>query len=646
MRRYFVVVFSLLILCVLTINTTQAATVTWDSQDGPHQSTADIVSSTLFQSDPVVVNVSMSSGDSFSYTVNSSSGSVIISSGSYYQEGQFTVYDPLIKGKLVPGSYVVNMNFSSDTNGGTVGLGFTVSDVITPTPIPTPTQTCVPSISTQNDIVIALGSYSDGPELIDCVVHLQDGRTLYLDGVWSGPPNYYPVGKGVVSDWACYRATTGLTGSSLGTWGPSDGPWWEEIYSYPDLSQCTPPPTCQDPTANNFEAILPCAYSPVELNISVDPSNMSWIGGNVTLSWSTFNATECTASGDWSGTKSVGENQTQSVYIWPFSSSKTYTLTCTGQGFPATKSVSVSTASNNNNGNTCLLFVWFCKPSVQLTASPTTLSSAGDVSLSWTTSDADYCTASDGWTGVKNNTGGIEIVTVATTTNFGIACGNGNGTTTDTVIATVDAGNTTTLSNPQCSDGVDNDVDGKVDFPSDPGCNNSNDDTEDTDNSACNVNCDSNNGNGGNNIDNNVDTQVSGFTISGGSKLAIQFLFSLSGRSQTTNISINPVSNFSAPVILSVESIHSASGTSLPNDVVSTYYFDGLPSSSVLMSYDIVQGQYLNPSRLIGTTFAVELSKKITEKYYITLVGVSGAERATYVIELDPNSVRPSFMEI
>jgi len=711
MRRYFLAVFSLL-LCASTINTTQAATVTWDSQDGPHQATVDMVSSELFQLDPVVVNVSMGSGDSFSYTMNSSSGSLITSSVSYYQDGQFIVYDPLTKGKLVPGSYILNMSFSSDTNGGNISLNFTVYNLSLLTLVTNPSglyteagitgagsypvgtlanfavtniptgysfinwtnstnnsnlvtnsqsgsialdipkitlsanfksnQICTPSALAQNDIVIALGSYSDGPELIDCVVNLQDGRTLYLDGVWSGPPNYYKVGKGVVSDWACYQAKTGLTGSSLGTWGPSDGPWWEEIYSYPDLSQCTLPQTCQDPNANNFEAILPCAYPPVELNMSVDPSNVSWTGGNITLSWSTFNATECTASGDWSGTKSVGSNQTQNVYLWPFSSSKTYTLTCSGQGLPATKSVSVGATNNNNNGNTCLLFIWFCKPNVQLTASPTILSGAGDVSLSWTTSDADYCIASDGWTGAKNNIGGVEMVTVSTTTNFGLACGNSNGTTTDIAFATVNAVNTTTNSSPQCSDGIDNDADGNVDFPYDPGCNNSNDDTEYTDNSVCNVNCDSNSGN----VGNNVDTKVSGFTISGGSKLAIRFLSGLSGRSQTTNISVNPASNFSEPVILSVESIRSASGASLPSDVIPTYYFGESALPSVLMSYNHVQGYYLNSEGLIGTTFAVALSKKITEKYYITIVGVSDTERATYVIELDPKSVAPSFMEI
>ena len=43
------------------------------------------------------------------------------------------------------------------------------------------------------------------------------------------------------------------------------------------------------------------------------------------------------------------------------------------------------------------------------------------------------------------------------------------------------AEDTSTVDNPQCNDGIDNDNDGKVDFPADPGCNNANDDNE-TDN--------------------------------------------------------------------------------------------------------------------------------------------------------------------
>jgi hypothetical protein len=54
----------------------------------------------------------------------------------------------------------------------------------------------------------------------------------------------------------------------------------------------------------------------------------------------------------------------------------------------------------------------------------------------------------------------------------------------------------------------------------------------------------------------------------------------------------------------------------------------------------------VNPSGTIGTTFAVRLPKKITEKYYIQIVGTSGSQRSTFTIELDPNAINPDFREI
>jgi hypothetical protein len=290
----------------------------------------------------------------------------------------------------------------------------------------------------------------------------------------------------------------------------------------------------------------------------------------------------------------------------------------------------------------------------------------------------------------------------------------------------------------QCADTVDNDGDGKIDFPDDPGCSNATDDTEDTDKPVCTVNCGNGNGNGGGggggggsctpsaatqwyvtaswdlytdssctNVDRAVNSQqtfsclygsgcaepfytsctnsidtgnscvpvglfgeygkcfyrspitdnsvvcqapqggpVSGFTVSGTPKIAIQFLAGLGATSQPANISINPSSGFSSPVVLSVESIRTANGVSLPSGVTPTYYFDGSPSASALMSYNPSFGQYVNPSGTIGTTFAVRLPKKITEKYYIQIVGTSGSQRSTFTIELDPNAINPDFREI
>jgi hypothetical protein len=60
-------------------------------------------------------------------------------------------------------------------------------------------------------------------------------------------------------------------------------------------------------------------------------------GGSSTLSWSSTNATACTASGGWTGTKATSGTASVSP-----TSTTTYTLTCSGAGGSAAKSAQVS----------------------------------------------------------------------------------------------------------------------------------------------------------------------------------------------------------------------------------------------------------------------------------------------------------------
>jgi hypothetical protein len=70
---------------------------------------------------------------------------------------------------------------------------------------------------------------------------------------------------------------------------------------------------------------------------------------------------------------------------------------------------------------------------------------------------------------------------LAASSLFAIGCGKGGGN------ATPDAG-ADASPNPQCSDGIDNDGDGKIDYPNDPGCLNANQNSE-TDDCPSGPNC-------------------------------------------------------------------------------------------------------------------------------------------------------------
>ena len=91
-------------------------------------------------------------------------------------------------------------------------------------------------------------------------------------------------------------------------------------------------------------------------------------GTAATLSWTSTNATSCTASGGWSGSKATSGSQSTGNLI----TSQTYTLACTGTSGNASDSVAVNILDNQS-------------PSVPTNLTATAASST-QVNLSWTAS--------------------------------------------------------------------------------------------------------------------------------------------------------------------------------------------------------------------------------------------------------------------
>jgi hypothetical protein len=143
-------------------------------------------------------------------------------------------------------------------------------------------------------------------------------------------------------------------------------------------------------------------------------------GGSATLTWSSSNATSCTASGGWSGTKVVSGSEPRSG----LTANSTFTLTCTGAGGAATQSVSVTVTPP-------------AAPTITLTATPTTVTSGGSTSLNWTTANANACTASGGWSGTRPLNGSEARGGLTGTTTFTLACTGAGGSATQSVTVTV-----------------------------------------------------------------------------------------------------------------------------------------------------------------------------------------------------------------
>ena len=160
-------------------------------------------------------------------------------------------------------------------------------------------------------------------------------------------------------------------------------------------------------------------------SLQVTPATLSSSGGSVTVAWTTNNVTSCTASGGWSGTRGIDGEET----FTNVTASKTFTLNCTGAGGTVTKSATVTVGSSTATTTTTLT----------LTANPTTVSSGGNTTLSWSSTGATSCSASGDWSGTKGASGTETITNITASKTFTLACTGTGGTVTKTTNVSLSA---------------------------------------------------------------------------------------------------------------------------------------------------------------------------------------------------------------
>ncbi len=169
-------------------------------------------------------------------------------------------------------------------------------------------------------------------------------------------------------------------------------------------------------------------------------------GGRSVLSWTTTNATSCTASGNlWSGARSIGSGTEYTIPLFG-PSNYTYTLTCTGAGGSVSKSVTVVALAPTVTTTAV--------PTINsFTANPTTVvSGTTGTALTWTTSGATSCSVYGGAYGSSSSTGlSVSVNGTANTSNltqstaFYLRCSNSSGTVTRSVDVMVAVQTTTAV---------------------------------------------------------------------------------------------------------------------------------------------------------------------------------------------------------
>ena len=162
--------------------------------------------------------------------------------------------------------------------------------------------------------------------------------------------------------------------------------------------------------------------APPTVVITVSPGTVL-SGTAATITWTTTDATSCTASGDWSGAKALNGSESTGI----LTSEKTYTLTCTGPEGTASAFTFVSVTANP-------------APTVTLTATPSSVTSGGSSTLSWTSTSATTCTASGDWSGSKTVGSGTEVQNNLTSNkSYTITCTGTGGSASATATVTVTA---------------------------------------------------------------------------------------------------------------------------------------------------------------------------------------------------------------
>jgi hypothetical protein len=150
-------------------------------------------------------------------------------------------------------------------------------------------------------------------------------------------------------------------------------------------------------------------------------------GAFASLDWTTSNATSCTASGGWSGSKSANGG-TQNV--GPLSANTTFTLTCNGSGGQsASDSANVTITAGTPPP----------APTMTFSATPASIPSGQSSTLNWTSTNATSCTAGGAWSGNQQTSGTRSVGPLSTTSDYTLTCSGTGGSDTRTVTITVTA---------------------------------------------------------------------------------------------------------------------------------------------------------------------------------------------------------------
>ncbi len=164
------------------------------------------------------------------------------------------------------------------------------------------------------------------------------------------------------------------------------------------------------------------------VTISANPTSVA-ANGVSGLTWSSTNATTCTASGGWSGMQATSGTK----QVGPLTASTTYTLSCTGSGGTTQQAATVTVSGGGGTSPPPGTSV----PTVTLSAASTSISAGGSTTLTWSSTNATSCAGSGTWSGPLAVSGSQSTGALNTTSTYTLACTGSGGSASQSVTVAV-----------------------------------------------------------------------------------------------------------------------------------------------------------------------------------------------------------------
>ena len=144
-------------------------------------------------------------------------------------------------------------------------------------------------------------------------------------------------------------------------------------------------------------AAQPPAGNAPTVTVTVTPGTIT-VGQSASLTWSSTNATSCTADSAWTGAQATSGT----LSVSPSSAGGyAYSLTCTGAGGTANGAAGLSVTPAPPPQSDM--------PTVTITISPGTITVGQSAMLTWSSTNATSCAADSAWTGAQATSGTLSV---------------------------------------------------------------------------------------------------------------------------------------------------------------------------------------------------------------------------------------------